>query len=66
MLLWPQFLLVTAATSLADLITGASSVAIFDLPNIAIGNVLGACMLNLLIAQALAMGLQVPIRLFSR
>jgi len=45
---WVGVVLMASVTSLPELITGISSVAIFDLPNIAIGNVLGACMFNML------------------
>lgn len=45
---WIGVILMASVTSLPELITGVSSVAIFDLPNIAVGNVLGACMFNLL------------------
>jgi len=44
---WIGLVLVASVTSLPELITGISSVAIFDLPDIAVGNVLGACMFNL-------------------
>jgi len=40
-------------TSLPELITGVSSVTIFDLPNIAAGDVLGSCMFNMLIIALL-------------
>ena len=36
---WVGVILMASVTSLPELITGASSVAIFDLPNIAIGDV---------------------------
>jgi cation:H+ antiporter len=45
---WVGVILMASVTSLPELITGVSSVAIFDLPNIAVGNVLGACMFNML------------------
>jgi len=50
---WVGVLLMAAVTSLPELITGASSVIIFDVPNIAVGDVLGSCMLNLLILAML-------------
>jgi len=50
---WVGVILMASVTSLPELITGVSSVAIFDLPNIAIGDVLGSCMFNLLIIALL-------------
>jgi cation:H+ antiporter len=40
--------LIASVTSLPELITGASSVVLFDTPDLAVGNVLGACMFNIL------------------
>jgi cation:H+ antiporter len=45
--------LMASVTSLPELITGASSVTLFDLPNIAAGDVLGSCMFNILIIALL-------------
>jgi len=45
---WIGVILMASVTSLPELVTGISSVALFDLPDIAVGNILGACMLNLL------------------
>jgi len=50
---WVGVILMASVTSLPELITGASSVVIFDLPNIAIGDVLGSCMFNILIIALL-------------
>jgi len=59
---WIGVVLLAATTSLPELITGISSVTIFDVPNIALGNVLGACMVNLLmIAWLDVMGGSSPI-----
>ena len=52
---WVGVILMASVTSLPELITGASSVAIFDLPNIAIGDVFGSCMFNILIIALLDM-----------
>jgi cation:H+ antiporter len=41
--------LLASVTSLPELITGVSSVTVFNVPNIAVGDVLGSCMFNLLI-----------------
>lgn len=46
---WIGVILLAMVTSLPELITGMSSVIVFDVPNIAVGNVLGACMVNILI-----------------
>ena len=40
-------------TSLPELITGVASVLVHDLPEIAVGNVLGSCMFNILIITLL-------------
>jgi cation:H+ antiporter len=44
---WVGVVLMASATSLPELITGASAVTVADVPDIAVGNVLGACMINL-------------------
>ena len=59
---WVGVILMASVTSLPELITGISSVAIFDLPNIAVGNVLGACMFNMLTVALLdVLSVQTPI-----
>jgi cation:H+ antiporter len=50
---WIGVVLMASVTSLPELMTGVSSVAIFDLPNIAAGDALGSCMFNLLIIALL-------------
>ena len=50
---WIGVVLMAGVTSLPELVTGISSVAVFDLPDIAVGNILGACMLNLLMIPVL-------------
>ena len=50
---WIGVVLMAAVTSLPELVTGISSVAVFGLPDIAAGNILGACMLNLLMIPVL-------------
>jgi cation:H+ antiporter len=50
---WIGVILMASVTSLPELVTGISSVTVFDLPNIAAGNILGACMLNLLMIPVL-------------
>lgn len=44
---WIGLVLVASVTSLPELVTGVSSVTVADVPDIAVGNVLGACVLNL-------------------
>lgn len=44
---WIGLVLVATVTSLPELATGISSVTVADVPDIAAGNVLGACVLNL-------------------
>lgn len=50
---WIGVALMASVTSLPELITGVSSVTLFDLPNIAAGDVLGSCMFNILIIALL-------------
>lgn len=50
---WIGVILLASVTSLPELMTGVSSIAIFDLPNIAVGDVLGSCMFNILIIALL-------------
>ncbi len=50
---WVGVILMASVTSLPELITGVSSVVVFDFPNIAIGNILGACMFNMLVIALL-------------
>ena len=45
---WVGVVLMASVTSLPELITGASSIVFFDVPDLAVGNVLGACMFNIL------------------
>lgn len=44
---WIGLILLATVTSLPELITGISAVALAQVPNIAVGNVFGACVLNL-------------------
>lgn len=50
---WIGVILMASVTSLPELITGVSSVAVFSLPDIAAGDVLGSCMFNILILAIL-------------
>jgi cation:H+ antiporter len=51
---WIGLLLMAAVTSLPELITGASAVALFGAADIAAGDALGSCMFNLVILALLA------------
>jgi cation:H+ antiporter len=46
---WIGLLLMAAVTSMPELVTGASAILVFDVPDIAVGDVIGSCMFNLLI-----------------
>ena len=53
---WIGVVLLASVTSLPELVTGISSVTVYDLPNIAVGDVLGSCMFNLVILAVLDIG----------
>lgn len=44
---WVGLVLMATVTSLPELVTGASSVTVANVPNIALGDVLGSCIFNL-------------------
>lgn len=46
---WIGLILIASVTSLPELVTGVSAVAIWDAPNIAVGEVMGSCVFNLMI-----------------
>lgn len=50
---WVGLVLLATVTSLPELVTGASAVTLASAPNIAIGDALGACVLNLTILVVL-------------
>ena len=50
---WVGLIIMAAVTSLPELITGISSVAIVDAPNLAASDVFGSCVFNLLILSML-------------
>lgn len=50
---WIGVVLLAATTSLPELFAGFGATALSSLPDIAVGNVLGACMFNLLILSAM-------------
>ncbi|MDO8886696.1 hypothetical protein [Candidatus Oleimmundimicrobium sp.] len=47
--IWVGVILLATVTSLPELISGISAVAIIDVPNIAIGGIIGSCLFNLLL-----------------
>jgi cation:H+ antiporter len=50
---WVGAILIAATTSLPELFSGVGASAFFGLPDIAVGNVLGSCMFNLLILSVM-------------
>src|SRR3970040_1984521 len=46
---WIGVVLMASVTSLPELVTGISSVTVADVPDIAVGDVLGSCLFNLMI-----------------
>lgn len=50
---WVGLILMGSVTSLPELVTGVSSVTLAGAPNIAIGDVLGSCVFNMLILSSL-------------
>lgn len=44
---WVGMILLASVTSLPELVTGISAVTVADVPDIAVGNILGACVFNL-------------------
>ena len=51
--IWIGLVLLAAITSMPELVTGISSAALVKLPDLALGNLLGSCMFNLLILAVL-------------
>ncbi len=50
---WIGVILLASVTSLPEMVTGISSVAVYRVPDIAVGDVLGSCMFNILIIALL-------------
>jgi cation:H+ antiporter len=50
---WIGLLMLSIATSLPELVTGISAIAVYDAPNVAIGDALGSCVFNLLMLVVL-------------
>jgi len=51
--LWVGLILLSAITSMPELVTGVSAVALVKLPDLAVGNLLGSCLFNLAILALL-------------
>jgi cation:H+ antiporter len=56
---WIGLVLMASVTSLPELVTGISSVAIVGTPDIAVGDVLGSCVFNMLIIALLDAGYRI-------
>ncbi len=50
---WFGLIMMSSVTSLPELVSGISSVTLIDAPNLAIGDVVGSCMFNILILSVL-------------
>src|SRR3990172_113282 len=62
---WIGLILMAGVTSLPELITGVSSVALANTPDIALGDIMGSCVFNLAIISLMDM-LHGPTPIFSR
>lgn len=62
---WIGLILMSGVTSLPELITGVSSVALADVPDIALGDVMGSCVFNLSLIALMDI-LHGPQPIFSR
>lgn len=58
---WIGLVLLATVTSLPELVTGASAVLVFDVPDIAAGDAIGSCMVNLVILAMLDVRNPVPL-----
>ncbi|MEX2595352.1 MAG: hypothetical protein WEC59_00370 [Salibacteraceae bacterium] len=58
---WMGLILLASVTSLPELITGISSVAIVNAPNLAAGDIFGSCVFNLLILSILDARIKQPL-----
>ena len=47
--IWVGLILLSAVTSMPELVTGVSAAALVKLPDLAVGNLLGSCLFNLMI-----------------
>ncbi|HSA77942.1 MAG TPA: sodium:calcium antiporter [Nitrospirota bacterium] len=62
---WTGFILMASVTSLPELITGISSVAFANAPDIALGDIMGSCVFNLAILSLMDI-LHGPTPIFSK
>ncbi len=51
--IWVGLILLSAVTSMPELVTGVSAAALVKLPDLAVGNLLGSCLFNLMILDVL-------------
>jgi cation:H+ antiporter len=58
---WVGLILMASVTSLPELITGISAVAIVDAPDLAAGDIFGSCVFNLLILSVLDARIKQPL-----
>lgn len=58
---WIGLILLATVTSLPEMATGASAVLVFDVPDIAAGDAIGSCMVNLVILAMLDIRHPVPL-----
>lgn len=58
---WVGLILMAAVTSLPELVTGVSAIAVVKAPDLAAGNVFGSCAFNLLILSLLDLFLKKPL-----
>lgn len=58
---WIGLILLATVTSMPELVTGASSVLLYDVPDIAAGDAIGSCLFNLLILAMLDFRHPVPL-----
>ncbi len=58
---WVGLILMASVTSLPELMTGISSVAIVNAPNLAAGDIFGSCVFNLLILSVLDARIKQPL-----
>jgi cation:H+ antiporter len=58
---WFGLVLMASVTSLPELITGISSIVIVDEPDLAVGDILGSCVFNLLILSILDAKIKKPL-----
>lgn len=63
---WIGLVLMASVTSLPELVTGISSVTYANVPDIAVGDVLGSCVFNMLILATILHAVQKPMPISAR